>query len=191
MLGIFIDIEATGLDPYRHRCLEVAIELYKLSTMKKLATYSQCVYQSESTWKQSDPESLIVNGFNWEKCKSGKPEKVVADEIIAFLQKYKIQRKQAVFIGQNSSFDRAFLGQLIPSYQQEELQWPYHWLDLASMHWGKNLQHYRSDNLFSIPLSKNNIAKKLSLPPEQTPHRALNGVQHLVACYKKIMENPI
>lgn len=188
MLGIFIDIEATGLDPYRHRCLEVAIELYDLTSMEKIATYEQIVHQSKKVWSQSDPESLLVNGFTWEQCCKGKEESLVANEIRTFLSQNGINRKKSVFIAQNSSFDRAFLGQLIPPYEQEKLNWPYHWLDLASMYWGKNSQKYLNKKSLIVPLSKNAIAKEFSIPPEESPHRAINGVDHLVTCYRHVME---
>jgi len=150
MLGIFIDIEATGLDPYRHRCLEVAIELYDLTTMQFVDSYEQIVRQPKEVWVRSDPESLQVNGFTWEQCCSGKEESVVATEIRNFLCRHEIRRKHAVFIAQNSSFDRAFLGQLISPYEQESLNWPYHWLDLASMYWGRNLHYYAERSILDI-----------------------------------------
>lgn len=36
----------------------------------------------------------------------------------------------------------------------------------------------------TLNLSKNEIARLYHLPPETTPHRAMNGVEHLLLCYK-------
>jgi DNA polymerase-3 subunit epsilon/oligoribonuclease len=188
MLGIFIDIETTGLNPYKHRTLEVALRVKNLSNNTSLNSFSCIVSQPENTWKESDPESLAVNGFTWDQCQQGLPEYQVSEEIEYFLTNIGIKRGEAVFIAQNSSFDRAFFAQLITTYRQEKLNWPYHWIDLASMYWSFALRNSSSSakTIETIPLSKNAIAKQLGLPKEESPHRAMNGVNHLIECYEKL-----
>ena len=77
-----------------------------------------------------------------------------------------IERGKAVFICQNPGFDRAFFTQVVGVYTQERLNWPYHWLDLASMYWTAVYHKLASQHL-SLPekmsLSKNDIAKEYSL----------------------------
>ena len=36
-------------------------------------------------------------------------------------------------------------------------------------------------------LSKNAIAQRFQLPIEETPHSALNGVNHLLLCYRTVV----
>jgi oligoribonuclease len=75
-------------------------------------------------------------------------------------------------------------------YTQEKLNWPYHWLDLASMYWVAFFQKKVSLGE-PIPqkmsLSKNDIASQYQLPVEDLPHKALNGVNHLLLCYQAVL----
>lgn len=190
MLGIFLDIEATGLDFTKHHVIDIAFKIIDLSSGEFKDSYQSIVKQSPQAWSKRDPVSIKVNGFTWEQVTSGKPPKMVADEIIALLDKWHVERGKAVFICQNPSFDRGFFTQLIEPYLQEKLQWPYHWLDLASMYWAvlnrKNvMEGTQIPN--EITLSKNEIAKIYKIPPEGEPHRAMNGVNHLIDCYEAVL----
>lgn len=190
MLGIFVDIETTGLSPYKHRVLEVGLKIVNLTTSEEIAAYEAIVRQPAAVWKNSDPVSLKVNGFTEEKMEQGREESVISAEIEAFLESKQVRRGKAVFIAQNSSFDRAFFAQLIDTYRQEELQWPYHWLDLASMYWcirSKEKSHQGLHPPEKLSLSKNEIADRYGIPPEGTPHHAINGVNHLITCYNAVL----
>ena len=37
-----------------------------------------------------------------------------------------------------------------------------------------------------VSVSKNDIAKAYNLQPEASPHRAMQGVNHLILCYQAI-----
>jgi DNA polymerase III epsilon subunit-like protein len=179
-LAIFLDSETNGLNLLRHKCLEIALRVIELETMREVGSYEQLVVQSRSYWDCSDPHSLQVNGFTWEMVQQGKPPEVVGDEIEALLVDLGVDRGNAVFICQNPSFDRPFFGQLVDPDRQEELNWPYHWLDLASMFW--------AEHEGELQISKDQIAAHFGLPPEEAPHRAMRGVDHLIACYKKLFQ---
>jgi len=185
MLGIFIDIETTGLDPFRHRVLEVAIKVVDLNHGTVEGTFETVVRQPYRVWRRRDPVSLKVNGFSWKMMRRGIPEKAAREAILSFFERCGIKRGQAVFIAQNSSFDRSFFAQLVEINTQEKLKWPYHWLDLASMYWALHGGDIRG--AADLSLSKNGIAKRYGLPPEETPHRALGGVNHLIACFQALM----
>lgn len=193
MLGIFLDLETTGLNPVKHRAIEIALQIIHLYSGEKKASYESIIYQPEEIWTQSEPESLAVNGFTRAKVKSGKSENEVAKEIISLINSLSIKRGMAVFICQNPSFDRAFFSQLIDVDLQEEFKWPYHWLDFASMYWALNIKEMIEEELVSskAALSKDEIAKSFGLPPEEHPHRAMNGVNHLILCYKTVVGFPI
>lgn len=188
--GIFIDIETNGLDPARHRSLEIACQIVDLSNGGSLGEYNSVVKQSIEVWERSDRVSLAVNGFQWEDLAVGIEESEVADQLITLFKQMGVARGKAVFIAQNPTFDRAYFSQLIPVYRQEQLNWPYHWLDFASMYWALHVQQLRDKPTApseEINLSKDTIAKEYGLPPEPKPHRAMNGVQHLVDCYSRVV----
>ncbi len=194
MLGIFLDTETNGLNPRTHHVLEIAYNILDLETGEIRESYETTVQQSEEAWNGSDPNSLKVNGFTWERVAAGIPLKQVEEEILESFRRWPIRRKEAVFICQNPSFDRAFFSQLIPVELQEHLRWPYHWLDLASMHWAVALertkQHRGSLLPWEIGFSKDQIASYYRLPEEAKPHRAINGVEHLILCYQAVVGFP-
>jgi len=190
MDGIFLDTETLGLSPLKHAIVEISFKILDLSTQECKAVYSSVVKQPREAWEQKDPGSLMINGFTWEEIEQGEPIPVVAREVIDIFSQANIQRGSSVFICQNPSFDRAFFSQLIDTYTQEKLNWPYHWLDLASMFWAMQVRNAQEQQrpIPHIPsFSKDSIAKVYNLPPEQTPHRSLNGVDHLIACYKAVL----
>ncbi len=188
MLLIFLDTETTGLNPEKHRTLEIAFKVIESHTNRAILSYDTIVSQTAEVWAEADLDSLQVNGFTWEETLKGKSEKVVESEILNDLNRLNLGEKEGVFICQNPAFDRAFFNQIINVDLQVHCGWPYHWLDLASMFWGvqcaKNPKF--PQDLKEEALSKNNIAKHYGLTCEANPHRAMNGVEHLIACYRAI-----
>lgn len=181
MLAIFLDTETNGLNFYVHRVLEIAFVLYDLDTHQEIDSYNSIVQQPQSIWNKSTPESLHVNGFTQEKMLKGQKENVVSNQILAFFKTHQISRKNAVFVCQNPSFDRAFFAQLVCPDTQETLQWPYHWLDLASMYWSCLINEQKRP--WENGISKNQIAKHFKIANEELPHEAMKGVKHLMSCY--------
>ena len=193
MLGIFLDQETTGLDSYRHRVLEIAFKVVDLSRGDLLTSFQSVVSQPEAVWKASDPSALQVNGFHFQEIQEGAAEEKVGRQIVDLFQSIGIQRGKSVFICQNPSFDRAFFSHLVDCYTQERLNWPYHWLDLASMYWALEIQKTRAleqDLPDQIWLSKDHIATNFDLPKELKPHRAMQGVDHLLLCYERVVGFP-
>jgi DNA polymerase-3 subunit epsilon/oligoribonuclease len=190
MLAIFLDTESTGLDPQIHNVIEIAFKVIDVLTGHCLASYQSIVSQTPEVWQNKDPQSIEINGFTWEEVIKGKEPTLIGLEIIAILTSLQIERGKSVFICQNPSFDRSFFAQLISVYTQEKLRWPYHWLDFASMFWALRMQEsLKGGQPFpkEINLSKNDIANRYNLPPEAHPHRAMNGVDHLILCYQTVI----
>jgi DNA polymerase-3 subunit epsilon/oligoribonuclease len=181
MIGIFLDTETSGLDFYSSRIFEIAFCLIDLSTRQRLCEYSSIVSHPKSVFEESDPTSLYINGFTFDMVSSGKSEGLVASDIKRIFHSFKIKRENAVFICQNPSFDRGFFNQLISSKEQEKLKWPYHWLDFASMFFA--VEYEQNKTPWTIGFSKDKIAEHLKLPKEARPHRAINGVNHLIDCF--------
>ncbi|MES2345022.1 MAG: 3'-5' exonuclease [Chlamydiota bacterium] len=193
MLGIFLDTETNGLNSRKHKVLEIAYKIIDMETGALISAFESVISQPEDVWKGSDPASLKVNGFTWEEVVKGAPVSMVASSIIAEFKKHDIRRGSAVFICQNPSFDRAFFGQIIDPDKQEEFLWPYHWLDLASMHWKGAIERGKQNPAlfpWNTGFSKDKIALAHNLPKENAPHRAMNGVNHLLLCYEKVVGFP-
>ena len=194
MLGIFLDIETNGLNPFKHKAIEIAFKILDMETGVLVDTYQTILYQSYDEWQNSDLSSLQINGFNWEDVSFGIPYEIASKEIQECFSKNKIKRDKAVFICQNPSFDRAFFAQIISPDLQEKLLWPYHWLDLASMYWTSALLKKRSDSSpypWETGFSKDKIAKVYNIASESKPHRAINGVDHLILCYQAVIGFPL
>ncbi len=190
MLIIFLDTETTGLNPAKHRTIEIAFRIFDLLSQRWINNYQALIFQPPEVWAEADPESLKINGFLWEDLlKNGKQEQVAAAEIIENINGTGIREKSGIFLCQNPSFDRAFFSQVIDPDLQTSCGWPYHWLDLASIYWSFRLFNdpASTKTLYEEDLSKDKIAAYLGLPPEVRPHRAMNGVNHLVACYERVL----
>ena len=190
MLAIFLDIETTGLDFFSHRSLDLAFKVIDLTTSNEIYCYQTIISQPDEVWNKRDLKSLEINGFDLKKMQQGISEAEVKNQIIAIFQKLGIDRQNSFYICQNPAFDRGFFSQIIDVYTQEKLNWPYRWLDFASMYWAimaKNAKQQHQMIPFEIGLSKNEIAKFYHLPPEAEPHCAINGVNHLLLCYKTVI----
>lgn len=187
--AIFIDIESNGLDSAKHRCLEIALKVVDIHTGEEVSSYTSLIKQPEEAWKKSDLISLQINGMTWSQVQEGKTEQEVSQEITELFCRLNIHRSKAFFLAQNPSFDRAFFSQLITVSQQDRLEWPYHWLDFASMCWALHVKSGNKgcQNGAPFSLSKDAIAAKFGLPPEQKPHRAMRGVEHLITCYAHVV----
>lgn len=189
MQAIFLDIETTGLDCTRHCPIDVALEVVDMTSCQRKARYQSLVKQPTTVWELADPASLLINGYTLEQTVDGKEPLVIGKEVIDLFTSLKIERGKAVFICQNPAFDRGFFMQLIDVYTQEKLHWPYHWLDFASMYWALLIQKTKQQNCHfpeELNLSKNEIAKIYQIPEEATPHRAMQGVEHLMSCYQVV-----
>lgn len=194
VLGIFLDTETNGLNILKHKTIEIAFKILDISTGALVDSYHSVIAISSEDWERSDPESLGVNGFSWHEVSThGIAPSEAALTITECFARNKIKRGEAVFICQNPSFDRAFFAQLIDPDTQERFLWPYHWLDLASMFWVEAIRKNKNKEgppPWETGLSKDTIASVFRLSSEQKPHRAMNGVDHLILCYKAVVGFP-
>lgn len=187
MRAIFLDTETGGLDSTKHPLLEIAFVIEDLLTKETLSSYSSLIKPSITDWNLCDRDALRINGFKLQEFEGAKTIQEVADEILEIFQKLNIHRKNAVFICQNPSFDRAYFAKLFHPQFQESHKWPYHWLDLASMYWAIRLNEGKKP--WDNGLSKDKIALDLGLGCEKAPHRAMRGVEHLKLCFDKLFNS--
>mgnify|MGYP001362496129 CR=1 FL=1 len=189
MRAVFLDIETTGLDPLKHKIIDIAFFVIDLSTQKKRMFYQSVIHQSQDVWDLRDVNSTEFNGFTFAEVAEGKNAETVFQEIKQIFDEYQIKRGSSFFICQNPAFDRTFFSQLVSIPLQENFQWPYHWLDLASMYFAlkfKDSLHHNIPFPEDMSLSKNNIAERFNIPPENKPHKAAGGVRHLLQCFEAL-----
>ena len=196
MKAVFLDTETDGLDPDVNTALEIAVCIYDLHTMTCIDEYSSFIRCSERQWCFGTSEAHKVNGILWDDVKDAKESSEVCDDLCELFVTHEIDKINSVFICQNPYIDRSFFPQIMSLETQQELELPYHWLDLATMYWmkmltpknikGRTLTYYPAIGV--VPLSKDAIANALGIHPEKKPHRAMNGVKHLIACYKALLE---
>jgi oligoribonuclease len=194
VLGIFLDSETNGLNPGKHRILEIAFKILDVATGELKEEFQSTVAVTYHQWEKSDPESLNINGFTWLEANQAPACNAVSDQIKTIFARHEIKRGKAVFICQNPSFDRVFFSQLIDPDEQEKMLWPYHWLDLASMYWAKTIgksQDQERKLPWETGYTKDKIASAMHLPSEEKPHRAMKGVDHLLLCYQAVVGFPL
>src|SRR6478752_4511147 len=100
MYLIFLDTETRGLNPDKHRLIEIAYKVVDYNSKKKIFSYQTIIAQPLEVWSAADSESLKINGFIWEEILHGKTERVVADEIAADLNHLGLGNGEGVFICQ-------------------------------------------------------------------------------------------
>lgn len=185
MRGVFVDIETTGLNFRKHVPLDIAVSIVDLSDRTVIATYSSLITCTAHAWSYADDDALRVNGYDIDNHFPSKCAFDVGIEIENFLNKHEIEKGKAVFICQNPSFDKFFFGMIVDLFSARNRNLPYHWLDLASMFW---IKFYGScyPTPIELSLSKDSIAEHFDIPPEERPHKALNGVSHLIECYRRV-----
>ncbi len=189
MLGIFLDTETNGLNWSKHVILEIAFIIKNLNTGKTIDTYESMIIPTKDEWERSDPESLLYTGITLKSLENkGLSKSEVGKAIIHLFKKHGLERGKAVFICQNPSFDRIFFSGLIDVDNQERLNFPYYWLDLASMFWCKHIS--KNAHFDTLSISKDAIGKYYDIEPEHKPHRALQGVEHLITCYTSVVGFP-
>lgn len=183
MLAIFLDQEATGLDPNKHAVIEIAFKVIDLNKGELVIDYQSIIQHPEPVWQARHLQSMKINGITREQIQAGKSIQQIREEIIQIFSNLHIDRSNSVFICQNPAFDRAYFAQIVDIYTQDKLKWPYHWLDLASIYFSKRIKEFPE----TLNLSKDEIANHYQLPPENKPHRAMNGVDHLILCYDAVV----
>jgi len=163
---IILDLETTGLDPFKHEILEIgAVNVATGETF-------ECKVHPLRI-KEADPKALEINGYNkaeWEEAFLLPNALKLLNEFVGISQPY--------FMAYNASFDLSFLEK---AYQDCALPWPFHYhkLDLLTMAW---------DILEKgLSLSLKNVASVLGIPPEPAVHRALAGALCAYQVYKKLI----
>jgi len=191
--AIALDTETTGLNASQNHVIEIALRILDTTSGVIVDSYESVVELSDLEWTQANPDSLRFNGFTkQEMLEKGKPREEIAARISDIFQKHEIRKGSDFFLCQNPTFDRPFFAQLISEEKQQQLGMPYHWLDLASMNFALETKKIvnREIHPYFIRCGKDAIAQRQGLPPEEMPHRAMNGVDHMLLIYQNIVGFP-
>jgi DNA polymerase-3 subunit epsilon/oligoribonuclease len=151
--------------------------------------YQRVVKINKTQFRRAQEGALRCNGFTFQELQTkGVSIDIVQEEVEQWFLKNGINRWNSKFIAQNCSFDRAFFFELIDEVRQREMKLPYHWLDFPSMNLALTLRDEEQIDPMKIPFSKDYIAEANGLAPEEKPHRAMNGVKHLLLLYQNIVQ---
>lgn len=183
---IFIDIETTGLDPFLDLPLDICVKVVDAKTFHEDFSFSSLISYDKELLDTFDDIGAQFHGLSKEDLNSGMPAEEVQKVLLKYFKDAGLNLHNSVFFCQNPSFDRPFFYKIINSKTLNEIKMPYHWLDLASMFWAFQIMQKLLN--FSFILSKDNIARHLGLDPEFMPHRAERGVDHLIKCYKAMVD---
>ena len=189
-IAIVLDTETTGLDPAKTHVVEIALKIVDTVRGTLLAEYENVVALSAEEWSKAEPKALEVNGFTKEEVSArGVSRQTIAADICGLFSTLKLTGRTAFFLCQNPTFDKAFFFQLCPQDVQAGLRFPYCWLGLEAMNWALEARAVsRGERApYDIPMSKDGIASSHGIAPEMKPHRAMNGVNHLLAIYTGIV----
>lgn len=160
---LWIDLEMTGLDPYKDVILEVGVEVTDFN-FKTLESYDMRVHQKHDTvvkrmqaniWWREFPENRddFLNRLD-----EGKPLADVENELVDMVQRY-FGEEPAVLAGNSIHNDRNFIKQWMPRL---DLKLHYRMLDVSSL---KLLMQAKYGVIFE----------------KDTPHRAFDDIQASIA----------
>lgn len=144
----FVDLEATGLDPFRCEILEVGIVLAKQQSDSEGKQSIELISEHNIQLKPEhietgDPKGLEICKYYKRDWSAALPQKEGLLRVAALLD-------GTVFIAQNVGFDWAFLQKAGHDYGIDfDKLVHYHKLDLASMTFGK---FYHEPKLFKFSL---------------------------------------
>lgn len=173
----FIDIETTGLDPFKASIIEIAVVKLDSATNEVLDSFESIVKPQDLAQLESSEakRAFEINGFKPEDLEHAPPISDVAPRLVEILS-------DCALAGQNVVFDRMFLAIAL-----NRLGWvlpdPRYMIDTACLAWPLFMRGI----LPSISLSA--ICKYYGIPIVGE-HRAMADVERTIQAYKKLMNRP-
>jgi DNA polymerase III epsilon subunit-like protein len=168
---LVIDLETTGLDPFRHACIEIGAVLLEKG-LTPLAEFTSLV----APWDGAEvmDAALQVSGISRESFTSARP---IVDVINEFHAAFCNQPEVPIIAGWNVWFDVAFLRDM---YLRAGLDWPFghRFIDVQSISaFFSNLR----------PASQESAIRDMLC--ETQVHRALDDTYHTARILKYMAEN--
>ena len=162
----FVDLETTGLDPFKHEIIEIGLVIYDVEkgTLEELNFKIRPMNIAAA-----EPKALEVNGYTESGWKNALPLRAVLQEVSS-------RCSGAYFLAYNATFDWSFLE---AAYEKTRLPIPchYHRLCIMSMAWCK-IPKVKVEGY-----SLKTVCVYLGIEPEPKVHRALNGAKKAFEVY--------
>lgn len=165
------DVETTGLDFHVHEILEIGLVLINQKTLEIIDKMN--VKVKPEHMETADDVALQVNGYQ----EADWADAISLSEAMAI---YSEKTKDAIFCAHNVTFDWSFIFEAFKKTGAKD-QMDHHRLDLFTMIWMK--MHNEQMERFNL----NEAAKRLGVPEEPSPHRAINGAMTAYEVYKKLV----
>lgn len=167
------DVETTGINPDKHEIIEIGLLVVRQADFKIIDKLD--IKVRPENIEDAMPAALKVNGYREEEWKD-------AVSLYAAMEKYREKVEDAVFLAHPLTFDWGFIDR---AFKKTKIENPmdYHQLDIFSMAW---MLLYEDDKLPKVTLTE--LARYFNIPPEPTPHRAINGARIAYDILKKLME---
>lgn len=162
------DVETTGLDAHIHEIVEIGLLVVDQRSLKILDRYEVKIRPTDL--KRANKKALAVCGYNEREWRN-------AVELEVAMRIYSEKTKNAVFAAHNVFFDWSFIARAFQKTGTDDLL-DYHRVDLFSVAWAKlpGLEKYNLEAL----------CRRLNIPPEPKPHRAMNGTKTAYTVLKRL-----
>jgi len=165
------DVETTGLDFAIQEIIEIGLVVINQKTLEIIDTLDIKVKPEHI--ETADEFALKINGYNETDWKDA----LTLKEAMSI---YGQKTKGAIFCAHNVTFDWSFIFEAFKKTGIEN-QMDHHRIDLFTMIWMK----FRNSSFGKFNL--NEVAKRLGVPEEPMPHRAINGTMTAYEIYKKLV----
>jgi ATP-dependent DNA helicase PIF1 len=177
----FVDVETLGLNPDKHRVIEIAVCRVPFDVKKWPDAPSVLVRRftpSAEDFAQAEPGALRVNGYH-----EGHPEwaDAVPDAGSVWQMLNSVVLRDAVLVSQNVPFDRGFMEAELRRAGQPNPHWARRFIDIQS---------YSALVAMKMSLSKwglHDVYDALGLPRMQE-HRAEADVRRGMAVFKYVYD---
>ena len=171
----FTDIETTGTDPLVHEIIEIGLVVVDQQSLQAVGEFETKIKPEHIELAQA--KALEVNGYRPEDWQD-------ACALKQAMAMYSVMAKDAIFVAYNAFFDWPFVHE---AFRRSALTDPLdcHHLCAMSMGWFR----MRPTGLVG-GLSLKNLAKRLGVPEEPLPHRAINGARTVYEVFKRLTEMP-
>ncbi len=164
------DVETTGLDPRSHEIIEIGLLLVDQRSLAVIDTLD--VKVKPCRLELADPEAMAVNGYRAEDWQN-------ALDLQWAMLWFAIKTREAVFASWNITFDWPFIEEAFRRTGVPDLTDRRKFCLMSAA-----IERLHGADLKSV--SKDAVAEFLKLPPEDKPHRAMNGVRHALEVYKAL-----
>lgn len=165
------DVETTGLDFAIQEIVEIGLVVVDQKTLEILDTFDVKVKPEHI--ETANEFALNLNGYNETDWKNA----ITLKEAMSI---YGEKTKDAIFCAHNMTFDWSFIFEAFRKTGIKN-QMDHHRIDLFTMIWMK----FRNSSFEKFSL--NEAAKRLGVPEEPIPHRAINGTMTAYEIYKKLV----